>query len=107
MSINLQQKLVEEIQKLCKPITLAAESTEKLKHLLRVLGWDLDNIRDFPTSDLIASVDSVETLVDDLSAIIASPPQSLSDLSDVLVVIKDLSDAVNDVLTPCKPGQNL
>lgn len=93
---NLQAKLLEQLNAIAMPLKLAATDDVAFHALFKRLGWNFDNIKNFPVTDLLTLLSQISVVVDDIISLVNNPPESIDDFIDCLDVLQDLFDLIED-----------
>lgn len=104
---NLQAQLLEKLNDIAMPLKLAATNDAIFRSLFKRLGWNFDNIQNFPVADIITLLSQISVVVDDIIDLVNDPPESIEDFIDCLDVLKDLFELIDDFDTVIQSSTSL
>lgn len=96
---NLQEQLLQHIEAVFYPIKMAATDSYHFKVFARQLGWDFDEIENFPISNYQSLLADIADLVDEVTILVQNPPQSIGDFIDCLQIVGALMDLIASIDT--------
>ena len=97
MTVDAQQVVLLEIERLLDPVRRAAESARGREELFATLGWDLDAITGFPIARLQAALEQCRGAVDAVAALVDPGPASLEDVAIALGQVESALSAIRDL----------
>lgn len=100
---DLLSLFAAELKRLVSPLALAADNDVARAALFGALGWRLDSLTGFPVNTLVTTLGTIATDVETLATAVATPPQSLADITALtgkigqnIDAIRALSDLASD-----------
>lgn len=92
---NFQELLSSELITLFGPIAEAGSSSTSCLSFLDAMGWEIGYFDSAVLSEITTAINSIASSIQSLQNILVSPPQSISEVRDMLDGFKQLFDSIN------------
>lgn len=105
MQKNLQDIIVQEFNRLLKPIVVAANDPDERDELFKAIGWDIESFDPASVSSLNNLLGGINLAYTTFNSIIQTPPQTIAEVLQLIDAIEQLIAVIKQLET--MTGNNL
>lgn len=94
---NILNNVIRDLLVLTNPIKEAAINSDYRKSLLNELGWNFNSIDGIPIVEIENTLSTINTVIDNISVLVDSPPETIESISEALDNLKLLFQSIEDI----------